>query len=450
MSATKPKILVADDEKDVLEFMISVLSREPYDITGASSESEALALLRKNHYALLITDRNMDSKNSGINLLNWVTANSPDTGVIIVTSYADVSNAVEAMKKGALDYVEKPFNFEAFKVKVKAVLERLELKKDHRKHLESYNTLNDEIIGSSQAIKNVMELSQIYAHSEGTVLITGETGVGKELIARRIHNLSRRRGKLFVECNTGGIGKEMIRSDLFGHVKGAFTGAVNNRTGKFELAEGGTLFLDEIGEMDLDCQKYLLRVLETRKIERMGDSKPIDIDVRVIAGTNRNLQEAIGQGSFREDIFYRLAQLPVEIPPLRERKDDIVPIAEYFLKVEGELAGRRFKLSPEVKKALEGYKWPGNVRMLKNQIHLAATMAGYQKSREITPAHLNIHAGESPGRSLKVREDSTLDDYHREILRQLLSRHRNNKRKVARILEVTEATIHNWSKKYGI
>jgi len=447
--AMKPGILIVDDEKDVLDFSVSVLKRERYDITPASSEREALELLQKNSYSLVITDRNMESKDSGLNILKWISEKSPETGVIIVTSYADIPNAVEAMKNGALDYIEKPFNFESFRIRVRTVLDRLELRKDHRKHVESYNMLKDEIIGTSAAIRNVIELTEIYAKSDGTVLITGETGSGKELVARRIHYSSMRRNGLFIECNAGAMGKDMIRSDLFGHVRGAFTGATGNRTGKFELADGGTIFLDEIGEMDLDCQIYLLRVLETKKVERMGDSKPVDVDVRIVAGTNRNLHEAISAGRFREDLYYRLAQLPLEVPPLRERKEDIVQIADYFLRVEGEILGKRLRLGREARKAMESFAWPGNVRMLKNQVHLAAILASHQGASEIGLEHLNLPAGGASSRKIDIREEATFDEYLREILEQMLSRNGGNKRHVARILGVTEATIHNWIRKFG-
>lgn len=448
MDQKNAEILIVDDEQDVLEFSISALKKEPYNITPASSEREALELLKRNSYELLITDRSMESRDSGIHLLKWVRENTPETGVIIVTSYADVANAVEAMKAGALDYIEKPFNFEAFKIKVRTILDRLRLEEDHRKHLESYNTLKDDIVGSSSAIKNVLDLTEIFSKTDSTVLVTGETGSGKELVAKRIHALSPRADKLFVECNTGAIGKEMIRSDLFGHVKGAFTGAVAARTGKFELAHGGTIFLDEIGEMDLDCQTYLLRVLETKKIEKMGSSRAIDVDVRVIAGTNRNLQELIREGRFREDLYYRLAQLPIEVPPLRERREDIIPIAEYFLKVEREVSGQKIILSKEAKKAIKEFDWPGNVRMLKNRIHLAAVLAMHQGKGEIEPVHLNISDVSSRSVKVRIEEDGTLDEFHNEILSQMLRRHGGNKREVSRVLGITEATVHNWLRKF--
>jgi transcriptional regulator with PAS, ATPase and Fis domain len=281
------------------------------------------------------------------------------------------------------------------------------------------------------------------------VLITGESGVGKSLIAKRLHLISRRKNNLFLDYNVAAIPKEMISSELFGHVKGSFTGASNDRTGKFELADGGTIFLDEIGEMDLESQTYLLHVLENRSIQKLGSNKNIEIDVRIITGTNRNLLEAISQGKFREDLYYRINELPLAIQPLRERKEDIIPIAEYFLMVESEKLGKPFKFSNRVKKMLEEYSWPGNVRVLRSKVNLAVLLANHQEILEIKTEHFSLKTEARNGLAIELHEENTLNEYHESILRQLLQRHKN-KRRIAQILDVTEATVHNWCKKFGI
>lgn len=443
------RILFADNEE--LWHSYSRKTLADYQLTIVSSEQEAMEELKRNKFNLLITDCHMETRESGLNLLKWVRENRPGTGVIMITAYAEIPHAVNAMKNGAMDYLAKPFNHEEFKLKVEKALERLNIQEEHRKHIESYNKATNDIIGNSDAIRKIKRLINIYAASDATVLLTGETGVGKGLVAKSIHDLSSRRDNKFISVNISAVPIGTIKSELFGHVRGSFTGAVKDRTGNFELADRGTIFLDEIGEMDYECQKYLLHVLEKKNICRQGSNEEIEIDVKVIAGTNRDLEKAKNEGEFREDLYYRLKQLPLEIPPLRERKEDILPIAEYFLKVENEKLKKSFTFAGETKKLLKENDWPGNVRSLGNEIRRAVIFfnADHQDHSEITPEYFSLEGKKRGNEILKLIDESTLDRYHEAILQQLLDRY-DNKRKVARILDVTEATIHNWCRKFGL
>jgi two-component system response regulator PilR (NtrC family) len=397
------KILVVDDERSMRELLELVLKREGYSVYTAENGTRALDLVRQNVYDLLISDVKMPDMN-GIELLERVREVSPETMVIMITAFATVETARRAFKLGAEDFVIKDagFDVEELKVTVGKVLEKKHLRQENlllKRELRQRNSL-DNIIGRSPQMQAVYQMIETVAATASTVLITGESGTGKELVARAIHNLSNRAAAPFVSVNCGAFTETLLESELFGYMKGSFTGAVSNRKGLFEAAEGGTIFLDEIGETTPAMQVKLLRVLQERSIRRVGGLEEIPVDCRVVAATNRDLSQMVEDGTFRNDLYYRISVIPVEMPPLRARRGDIPDLVRHFLEKYSATAGRgMLELSEEAARFLESYDWPGNVRELENTIERAVAL---EPTGVIRPERL-------PDRILKYKPRNVTD-----------------------------------------
>jgi DNA-binding NtrC family response regulator len=365
------KILIVDDEAFICENLQRILGEEHYDTTVAQSGEAALESLRRNHVDLVFLDLSLPDMH-GLDILKHIKGVDPDLLVIVITGYASVESAVEALKMGAYDYIKKPFKADVIKLIVRLALETQSLKREVsslRKQQEGL-LADQPLIAESSAFKDILrQVREIARHADATVLITGETGTGKDLIARTIHTLSPRASRPFLEINCAALPENLLESELFGHESGAFTGARGRKLGLFEAASRGTILLDELGEMDLPLQAKLLRVIEDKKVRRIGGTQTVEVDVRIIAATNVDLQEAIKARRFREDLYYRLHAIPIHLPPIRERPEDVVALAKTFLSEYSRKYGRRFRgISPEAHRRLLSYGWPGNVRELRHVI----------------------------------------------------------------------------------
>ena len=385
------KLLVVDDERSMRELLELVLKREGYAVHTAENGTRALELVRQNVYDLIISDVKMPDIN-GIELLARVREISPETMVIMITAFATVDTARKAFKLGAEDLVIKDagFDVEELKVSIGKVLEKKHLRQENvllKRELRQRNSL-DNIIGRSPQMQAIYQMIETVAATTSTVLITGESGTGKELVARAIHSMSDRSTAAFVSINCGAFTETLLESELFGYMKGSFTGAVSNRKGLFEAAEGGTIFLDEIGETTPAMQVKLLRVLQERNIRRVGGLEEIPVDVRVVAATNRDLSQMVDDGTFRNDLYYRISVIPIEMPPLRARRVDIPELVKHFLEKYSAAANRPIlEISEEAVRYLESYDWPGNVRELENTIERAVALehgrvAGLDRRRD--------------------------------------------------------------------
>ncbi len=369
-------ILIVDDEQSMRDFLAIMLRKEGYDIMTAEDGKEALKAVEQDIYDLVITDIKMPGID-GLEVLRHVKRLSPTTFVMVITAYSSTEDAVLAMKEGALDYITKPFEIEKIKLVIKNALDRKKLNEEHdyykRQYEHQFDTGN--IIGSSDSIQQIFDMIKRVSSSKSTILVTGESGTGKELIAHAIHQNSPRHKQPFVAVSCGAIPESLLESELFGHIKGAFTGAIANKTGLFELADHGTLFLDEIGELPLLIQVKLLRVLQEKQFKRVGGTKDVSLDVRIIAATNRDLPKMVQENTFREDLFYRLHVIPIQLPPLRNRRDDIPVLANHFLEKYNREIGKHFThISEDAMLQLLSYNWPGNVRELENTIERAVAL----------------------------------------------------------------------------
>ncbi len=370
------KILIVDDEQSMRDVLAIMLKKEGYTITAVEDGQEACRAIDEDIYDLVITDIKMPGM-SGLDVLHYARQVSPETLVLVITAFSSTEDAVSAIKQGALDYVTKPFDIEKIKLVIRNALERKKLREEHEFYKRQYNHRFNagNIIGESSAIRHIFEMIKRVSPSRSTVLITGESGTGKELIARAIHQNSVRREQPFVAVSCGAIPENLLESELFGYMKGAFTGAVSNKMGLFELADHGTLFLDEIGELPLLIQVKLLRVLQEKQFKRVGGTKDISVDVRIVAATNRDLERMVEEQTFRGDLYYRLNVIPIHIPPLRERNEDIPLLARYFLEKYNHEIGKHFThISDEAIVKLMSYDWPGNIRELENMIERAVAL----------------------------------------------------------------------------
>jgi two-component system response regulator HydG len=372
----KPRVLVVDDKENMLKLLAKVLG-EKYEVSLAAHGAEALSLIASHDFDVVLTDIRMPEAD-GFQVLKAVKGTAPATEVVLMTAYATVQDAVEAIKQGAYNYLQKPFDPDAAALVVGRAVERKQLREQAanlRTELDGVYGLHN-LVGKSRAIRDVFQQLERAASLEMTVLLSGETGTGKELAARAIHQRSARREKRFVPINCGALPAELVESELFGHARGAFTGAASAKPGLFEDASGGTLFLDEIGELPLPVQVKLNRVLQEKEVRRVGDNTPIKVDVRVISATHRDLKAEVQAGRFREDLFYRLHVLPIRLPPLRERRDDIPLLAMHFLERHARAYKRDLTgFEPDALLALGQYEWPGNVRELENAVERSAAAA---------------------------------------------------------------------------
>ncbi len=450
-----PNILVVDDKDSMRNMLTETLHEEGYRVDSASSGKKALDLIHNKSYDLVLTDLKMPDVD-GLEVLASIKDLDNETAVILMTAFGTIEDAVEAMRLGAYDFITKPFDTEHLCVLVNRALENRRLVAENSLlRQELFGSSNfGQIIGKNEKMIEVSKLIQKVASSDASVLLQGESGTGKELFARAIHTLSFRKDKPYIALNCAAIPGELLENELFGSEKGAFTGAHARKMGKFEIAHTGTIFLDEIGDMDISLQAKLLRVLQQKNFERLGGTKTVDVDVRVVAATNMDLPELIRQKKFREDLFYRLSVFPVVIPPLRDRSDDVNELAEFFIeKFCREMKKPMKSLTREAGNLLMKYHWPGNVRELENTMERSIILA---EGKKITPDHLAIRLRRDD--EVQLREGAGLKEIgghaqHRAekaaIIR-VLKEVRNNKRKASKILKIDYTTLFDKIKKYEI
>jgi len=450
------EILVVDDEKNIRSSLEGILKDEGYRVRGIATGEELLKQVAQAVPDLVILDVWLPGMD-GLQTLEDVKRLHPELPVIMISGHSTVEAAVKATKLGAYDFIEKPLSLEKTVLSVRNALDRQRLELENRALRQTLEQ-RYEIVGESPAIQALRAQIQSAAPSHGRVLIRGESGTGKELIARAIHRQSLRRDKPFVEVNCAAIPDELIESELFGHEKGAFTGATTKRRGKFELADGGTIFLDEVGDMSLKTQAKVLRVLQEQTFERVGGTETLTVDVRVIAASNKNLEEEIQKGTFREDLFYRLNVIPFEVPPLRERREDIPILANHFLRLFSEEYGRRGKsLSPEAMQLLLQHPWPGNVRELRNVIERMVIMVPQDTIRhfDVAPS-LRARPGAVPEAPTEAEGDwdGTLREARERFERQCILRRLGeanwNITRTAERLGIERSNLHRKLKAYGI
>ncbi len=451
------KILVVDDEESIRISLAGILEDEDFSISFADNGITALDIVRKSMPDLVLLDIWMPQMD-GLETLGKLKQLNPDLVVIMMSGHGTIETAVKSTKMGAYDFIEKPLSLEKLLLTVRNALSMKRLRAENESLRELAFT-DHEMTGTSPPMKKLKEQIKLVAPTNASVLITGENGTGKELVARNIHFQSPRRGKPFVEINCAAIPEELIESELFGHEKGAFTGAVAQKKGKFDMADGGTIFLDEIADMSLKTQAKVLRILQERKFERVGGTKTVDVDVRVIAATNKILEEEIKAGNFREDLFYRLNVVPFTVPPLRERREDVPQLMEHFLNGFCIREGREEKkFSPEAMELMKNYEWPGNVRELKNIIERLVIMT---EGRVIDAAALPLFMTTQgvtrelmPSRLENVLECNTLrearEEFEKEFILQKLEENNWNVSKTAEIIELERSNLYRKMKSYGI
>jgi DNA-binding NtrC family response regulator len=445
VSVSNIKILIVDDEVIMRESLAGWLERDGHAVQTAASGEEALEKLKQTHFDIFLVDIKMEGM-SGLEVLRRVKESDPDAEVVMITAYGSIPSAIEAMKDGAYDYMLKPFDPNELGVLIEKIIQHQEQARENIYLKEQFKerTRFESMIGQSKAMQAIFDLICAVAPTDSTVLITGETGTGKGLAAKAIHTNSSRREGPFVTVNCGAIPEHLMESELFGYQKGAFTDAKKTKKGRLEMAHGGTLFLDEIGEISMRMQIDLLRVLEDRVFYRVGGTQPIEADFRVIAATNRNLEAAIKEGSFREDLFYRLNVISFEMPSLDQRKDDIPLLAEHFLYRFAQETNKTInKISREAMDEMMLYDWPGNIRELENAIERAVVVG---KEREIRPEDLPIFCHELPPPT-RVRSLAQVEKAH---IKQVLIENQWNIARSAKILEIDRSTLYSKIKRYEI
>lgn len=443
------RILVVDDDEGVRSFIAEALETSGHQVTEAGSGEEAMRSLQAHSYQLLITDLRMPGQ-GGMALLRQARSLWPELELIVLTAFGTVQSAVEAMKLGAFDFLQKPLpNPESLRLLVARAIERSSLRALRERVQRTDVAPLPLSYGARAMVPVIHELNKV-APTDATVLLLGESGTGKEVAARMLHAMSPRSQGPFVAVNSAALSDTLLESELFGHEKGAFTGATARRRGRIELAEGGTFFLDEIGELKPEQQAKLLRVLQERRIERLGGTTSVPVDVRWIAATNRNLLQQVEQGHFRSDLYHRLAVFPIHLPPLRERQDDIVPIAEALLKrIAEELGKPGLKLSPEAAAKLRGHSWPGNVRELANALERAAILADQsQLGPELFPS--TPQAPTNTQAQTATNSAVTLDQLERQAIQSALDRCGGHRRQAAEQLGIGLRTLYEKLKQYGI
>lgn len=442
-------ILVIDDEKNIRTGLQAALELDGYEVLLAEDGTTGLSLALNNEVDLVITDLRMPGV-SGEEVLRRITTETPGIPVIVLTGHGTVENAVEAMRSGAYDFLTKPLNLDRLSLLVKRALQSRELVLQNRELEQEAEKRKsfEHIIGKSPSMLKLFDVVKRVAPTRASVLITGESGVGKELIANALHNLSTRKDNPIIKVHCAALAENILESELFGHEKGAFTGAVSRKRGRFELAHGGTIFLDEIGEINQSVQIKILRVLQEKMFERVGGEDTIEVDVRVITATNRDLEKEIAEGRFREDLFYRLNVVRIHVPPLRERKDDLPLMISAFVKEFAEENGKVIEsIDPKARQALYAYDWPGNVRQLRNCIESAVVMTtGTVITLDELPPSIR-EMDEVPAITIPV--GATMADAEREIIMQTLAAQNGNKSKTAEILGIGRKTLHRKLDEYG-
>jgi len=453
----KARILVADDEKGMRDFLSILLRKEGYEVTVAANGEAALESVSQQEFDLLVTDIRMPGL-SGIDLLREVRAISPGLLVVLITAYASTQTAIAALKLGAHDYITKPFDVEEFKIVVRNAIERRRLQKENaslRRELQSRRGL-DGVIGTSSAIRAVLDMVRRVADTSATILLTGPRGTGKEVLARAVHDSSPRREKRFLTVNCAAIQESLLESELFGHVRGAFTGASSAHSGLFETAVGGTILLDEIGEMSASMQVKLLRVLQEKAIRRVGGTDEIPVDVRIVASTNRDLAVSVEDGTFRADLFDRLNVIRIEVPTLSARKEDIPLLVEHFLKAAASEMGRTVSaIEPDAMLALETSEWPGTVRELQHVIRRGVALAsGDLLTLQSLPDNV-LGQTRASGRplldgSVGFQLDRHLDEQRRQYIAEALERSNGRMVDAAKLLGMTFRALRYYAKKFDL
>ena len=454
MSATA-KILVVDDEDSQLRIIVAVLAHADYEVSHASGATKAAEQIAEDRMDLVITDLKMDD-GTGMDVLKEAKLLSPDTEVIVMTAYGSIESAVEAMRQGACDYLTKPFDKDVLLVSVEKALEHKRLRDENIKlrELVTSRFAMGSIIGVSDEMQRIFMLIEKSIPVASTVLIQGESGTGKELVARSIHFSGPRKKNPFVAVNCAAVPQNLIESELFGHEKGAFTGAVQTRKGKFEVADGGTIFLDEIGDMSMDLQAKLLRVLQEMRIERVGGAGLLPVDVRVLAATNKNLQEEVAGGRFRDDLFFRLNVLVIDIPPLREHKEDIPLLIDHFQKKLSQRFAREYPpLDSAVIDRFMVYHWPGNIRELENTLERLLVLTDKEKIElsDLPQNMLAPAAALGDSRQMRLPEEGiSIEEVEKKLICQALDRTNGHILKASKLLGMTYKTLQYRIKKYGV
>jgi len=445
----KPVVLIVDDEKSARDGLVRALRRD-YRVFAAESGAAALEVLSAQQVDVLLSDVRMPGMD-GIMLMQRALANNPGLTCIILTAYGDVDMAVEAMKQGATDFMTKPINLDKLELVLDRVLKakKIELENEQLKvQLDNKYGLEN-IIGCSAAMQEVFDTIRQVAQSRATVLIQGESGTGKELVAKAIHQLSSRNKGPFVAVHCAALSQNLLESELFGHEKGAFTGAMERRIGRFEKADGGSLFLDEISEIDASVQVKILRALEERQIERVGGDTPVDVDTRLIAATNRDLKTMVEEGDFREDLFYRLYVVVITLPPLRKRQDDILLLLNHYLTVFNEENAKQIEgFTPAAYDMLSAYDWPGNIRELRNLVERMVVLA-HGKVIDVADIPAQVRERGSGG-EVRVDAELTVDEMEKRMVVQALEKTNGNRTKAAEKLGISRRTLHRKLNQYGI
>lgn len=440
------RVLVVEDEENMRNLLSQLLRQEGFDVDTAADGDAALRKASSGEFDLVLLDVRIPDKD-GMQVLRELRREDPGAVVMIVTGYATLEMAVEAMREGAFDYISKPFKKDELLLKVRRALEHEQLREENRKLAEELRARFkfEGIVGSSPRMQEVLRVAAAVAPTDATVLIYGETGTGKEILARSIHDQSRRAEGPFVAINCGAIPETLLETELFGHEKGAFTSATGTRVGKFEAADGGTIFLDEVGDMSPAMQVKLLRVLQERTFERVGSNKPIRVDVRVIAATNKDLRHLVREGRFREDLFYRLSVVPIELPPLRERQEDIPLLAQHFLEKYRTKYGKSVTgFTPQAMRKMRRYPWPGNVRELEFAIERAVILC---RTPEIWAEDLWLGGVEPEGRQERV---PTLAEVERQHMVHVLQHTEWNLEEAARVLGLSVAQLRRRLDQHGV
>lgn len=450
----KKEILIVEDNDTMRLGMVESLRREDYTVYEFDNAPDGLQFFIKNPLPLVVTDLKMEPMD-GIALLQKVKQDRPATEVLMVSAYGTVETAVNAMQLGAADFLTKPFSTEELRVRIQKVWEKIQQNQRLDELLAQNRLLQeelfDDIIGTSAPMKQLFDIVQRVAKQDSTILIEGESGTGKELIARAIHRHSQRAQKAFVKVNCGALNDNLLESELFGHEKGAFTGAIRQKKGRFELADGGTLFLDEIGDISASMQVKLLRVLQEQEFERVGGEETLSIDVRIICATHRNLPDQVSKGNFREDLFYRLSVIPVKLPPLRERKEDIPALVEHFLSKKNSLHSRK-AISAEGMQLFMQYSWPGNIRELENVVERLQVISS---GSEIDPQLIanQLSGGVNP-RALADFEHLPLEEavnaFEKSLIIHAMKKSEGVKNQAAKLLGIKTSTLYYKLEKYDL
>lgn len=447
------QILVVDDEQEHAQVMCEALMRQGHRCDLAYNLAEARSKLERKHYDVVVTDLVMEGKRDGLEVLHTAQSLTPPPPVVLVTAHADVPTCRQALHEGAYDYIEKPLDLEYFRAQVNRAAERSALLRQNQvlAELLEHSASFEGIIGKSQAMQKVVQTARQVAASDIPVLVMGESGTGKELVARAIHNNSRRRKKRLVALNCAGLSESILEDELFGHVKGAFTGAQTDREGRFEHADEGTLFMDEIGDMPSAMQAKLLRVLENGEVVRLGSNEPIRVDVRLISATNRKLDEMVADRQFREDLYFRIKGVTIQIAPLRERREDIPLLIHYFVQQAAERYDKKIEgVMPEAQQMLMGYSWPGNVRQLKNVIENMVVLSTQSElGLESLPAEIRP-LGDGGDGGMNNLVGISITQAERELIRNTLKMVEGNREQAAKMLGIGERTLYRKIKEYEL